>query len=154
MADWLIGDCRCSCVLFDFSGASGVFSPRPRCLDRHGAETRLRGNHPYHLVDFVSIFCITGFFCWLLYFVASSRAQKKSNLIKMFILPILSLKNKIKIQILLKTWSQKQYLSRKQKNCTKLLHQQKKAGYLESSHVILCHHHRPFKLKDTYKVNI
>lgn len=106
MADWLIGDCRCSCVLFDFSGASGVFSPRPRCPDRHGAETRLRGNHPYHLVDFVSIFCITGFFCWLLYFVASSRAQKKSNLIKMFILPILSLKNKIKIQILLKTWSQ------------------------------------------------
>lgn len=72
----------------------------------------------------------------------------------MFILPILSLKNKKKIQILLKTWSQKQYLSRKQKNCTKLLHQQKKAGYLESSHVILCHHHRPFKLKDTYKVNI
>lgn len=61
MADWLIGDCRCSCVLFDFSGASGVFSPRPRCPDRHGAETRLRGNHPYHLVDFVSIFCITGF---------------------------------------------------------------------------------------------
>lgn len=148
MADWLIGDCRCSCVLFDFSGTSGVFSPRSRRPDRHGAETRLRGNHPNHLVDFVSIFCITGFFCWLLC-LWHRLGHRKSNLIKMFILPILSL-----IKILLITWSQKQYLSRKQKNCTKLLHQQKKAGYLESSHVILCYHHRPFKLKDTCKVNI
>lgn len=73
MVDWLIGDCGCSCVLFDFLGVSGVFFFRFRCSDRYGVEIRLRGNYFNYFVDFVLIFCIIGFFCWLFYFVVSFR---------------------------------------------------------------------------------